>query len=78
MNAEKDYTTLADGGFTASLDAIFQHVVNYGNTGLPSWETDFEAWETAVKKAEAKLNAWEEAGAVGRFYIGDEWIKLAD
>ena len=78
MNAEKDYTTLADGGFTASLDAIFQHVVNYGNTGLPSTETDFEEWEAAVKIVEAELNAWAEAGAVGRFYIGDEWVTLVD
>ena len=55
MNAEKDYTTLADGGFTASLDAIFQHVVNYGNTGLPSTETDFEEWEAAVAKQQFDL-----------------------
>ena len=78
MNTEKDYTTLADGGFTASLEQVLEHVVNYGNNGLPSMETEWDAWDAAVRQAEAELNAWAEAGAVGRFYIGDEWVTLVD
>lgn len=78
MNTEKDFTTLANGGFTASLEAVFAEIVNYGNNGLPSMETEWDAWDAAVRQAETDMRCWMDDGAVGRFYIGDEWIKLAD
>ena len=75
MNTEKNFTTLADGGMTGTLEQVLEQVINYGNNGLPSMETDSDAWKAAAEKVEAELNAWAEAGAVGRFRIGDEWIE---